>query len=98
MAEILVSNVCASRPPLPSAGFFIASGHHDDIEPSHPTWRRLARSAVALSSGVQPDISTRPDFPSVPLARRIVFSLFFPLFSIVLASPDFLKVLQWLAL
>ena len=31
--------------------------------------------AVALSSCVQPDVSTRPDFPTVPIVLRIVFSI-----------------------
>jgi hypothetical protein len=62
-------------------------GLRDGAEPSHLSWRRLARGAVA-----------RPDFPTVPIVLRIVFSLLFSLFSIVLAPADFLKPAQRLTL
>jgi hypothetical protein len=76
MAEILVSNLCDCRPPLLIGGpFSLSPGHHEDAEPSHPTERPLARSAVALSSGVQPDVSTCPDFRLFSIALRIVFSI-----------------------
>jgi hypothetical protein len=76
------------------AGFFIAFGHHQNAEPSHRTWRRPARSAVALSSDVRPDARTCSNFPTVRIALRIVF----PLFTIVLAPAGFLKPTQSLAL
>jgi hypothetical protein len=37
-------------------------------------------AAVALSSDAQPDVSAHPDFSTVPIALRIVFSIVFPLF------------------
>src|SRR5262249_25574063 len=44
------------------------------------------------------DASTSPVSPTVPIALRIVFPLFFPLFFIVLAPADFPKPAQRLAL
>jgi hypothetical protein len=60
--------------------------------------RRVARSAVALPSGVQPDVSTCRIFRLFRLLRALFFSLFFPLIAIVPALAAFISPAQGLAL
>jgi len=64
--EILVSNLCDCRLPLLIGGRFHSF--------------RLARSTLAMSSGVQPHVGTRPD---IRLFRLLVFIVFLIVFSIV---------------
>jgi len=70
MAEILVSNFCG--PLLLIGGLFHCLR---GITTTPNGWRRLERSALALSSGVQPDVSTPPDFRLFPLLGACFFLL-----------------------
>ena len=95
MAEILVSDLYECRPPQLIGGFFHC---HPGITrmPNRriPLGADSPRSAVAVSSGVQPDASTHPDFRLF----RLLCALFFSLLAPVLALAAFLSPSQGLAL